>query len=555
MATQAGVVAQDDVTNVDGIVGPVGRKSAAWRDLGHAAKLEHLIAIRDNMERLGDAWAAESDRLRGIARDSGQPHMENTGWLVGAAVLGTTVNGLIHSFTSLAEHGHVAPPPGKRTRPDGQRVATVYPNSLLDKVYAPGFRGEVWLEPGAPERQGTSYMESDGGVCAILGAGNYEAPVDVLSKMFVENKAVVYKPNPVNDGNGAHVEQILKPLVDAGYLAVANGGADVGKALVAHKGTDEVLMTGSSATFDKIVWGSAENKNSGHKQMTKPFDAELGGAAPVIVVPGQWTDKEIDHQASQLVANKLLNGAHVCASPQVIVIDKSWPQRDKFVARVRHHLQHAPENPSYYPGAAAVQQEFKAAHDNVEELGPRSDHSLQRLFIPNAPRDAMVVKREAFCPVLAEVALDGGDATAFMNNAVRFCNEELFGSLSSSILVDPRAAKSMGSRLDDAVADLRYGAIGVNVWGASVLFFAQLPWGAHPGHTADDIQSGIGKLNNTFMLDRPQKAVLWTPFVSPVHLQTARPRDRKVAERMGRYATRPSFGRLAKLLSGAMLGL
>lgn len=33
-----------------------------------------------------------------------------------------------------------------------------------------------------------------------------------------------------------------------------------------------------------------------------------------------------------------------------------------------------------------------------------------------------------------------------------------------------------------------------------------------PGHTVDDIQSGIGTVHNTLLFDRPQKTVVQAPF-------------------------------------------
>src|SRR5260221_3224460 len=50
-----------------------------------------------------------------------------------------------------------------------------------------------------------------------------------------------------------------------------------------------------------------------------------------------------------------------------------------------------------------------------------------------------------------------------------------------------------------AVEDLRYGAIGLNVWNAVAFLLAQATWGAYPGHTLDDIQSGIGVVRNSFL--------------------------------------------------------
>ena len=52
--------------------------------------------------------------------------------------------------------------------------------------------------------------------------------------------------------------------------------------------------------------------------------------------------------------------------------------------------------------------------------------------------------------------------------------------------------------------------IGINAW--TGMAFALTTWGAFPGNTAQDIGSGTGMVHNTFMLPRPQKAVVEIPF-------------------------------------------
>ena len=39
-------------------------------------------------------------------------------------------------------------------------------------------------------------------------------------------------------------------------------------------------------------------------------------------------------------------------------------------------------------------------------------------------------------------------------------------------------------------------------------------WGAYPGHSDSDIQSGRGTVANTFMLRDPEKSVMRSPFRS-----------------------------------------
>ena len=41
-----------------------------------------------------------------------------------------------------------------------------------------------------------------------------------------------------------------------------------------------------------------------------------------------------------------------------------------------------------------------------------------------------------------------------------------------------------------AIADLRYGTIAVNAWTGDGHLTATAPWGAYPGRTFNDVQSG-----------------------------------------------------------------
>jgi acyl-CoA reductase-like NAD-dependent aldehyde dehydrogenase len=383
--------------------------------------------------------------------------------------------------------------------------------------------------------------------------------------MFIENKVVVYKPNPVNEINQKIVERIFAPLIQHGYLAVVSGGSDVGQVVLAHPAVDEILLTGGIQTYNQIMWGAdhetrQRNRAAGVRQFPKRFDAELGGVSPVIVVPGQWTDPELDHHAAQVVAGKMANGGHICASPQVLVLDNAWPQRKQFLDRIRHHLFNAPPECSYYPGAQRSQQRFREAYPQTEEVGPpkpQIEGQLKSLFIPNATLDSIAAREEAFCLMLAEIPLEGtaADPAAFLAKAVDCCNRHLYGTLSCTLLADPRTQRDLDSRLDDAVAELRYGTIGVNTCGLMVTFFPPLTWGAHPGHTPEDIQSGVGMINNTLMFEGIEKSVLWTPFVSQLHLKPGTTRDKTIGRHLGRYALRPSYARLVRLLSAVVLGI
>ncbi len=106
--------------------------------------------------------------------------------------------------------------------------------------------------------------------------------------------------------------------------------------------------------------------------------------------------------------------------------------------------------------------------------------------------------------------LPGKTVEQFLHNAVEFANDVLPGNLGAVITIDPKARKQNAQAFDDAMAHLRYGAIGINTW--TGMAFTLTTWGAFPGNTAQDIGSGTGMVHNTFMLPKPQKAVVEIPF-------------------------------------------
>ena len=83
-----------------------------------------------------------------------------------------------------------------------------------------------------------------------------------------------------------------------------------------------------------------------------------------------------------------------------------------------------------------------------------------------------------------------------------FANERLWGTLGASIIVHPKSLEDPAGQAGGrpAIADLRYGTVAVNHWSAMNFLIGASPWGAYPGHTIDDVQSGIGWVHNALMI-------------------------------------------------------
>jgi hypothetical protein len=103
-------------------------------------------------------------------------------------------------------------------------------------------------------------------------------------------------------------------------------------------------------------------------------------------------------------------------------------------------------------------------------------------------------------------------ARQFLRRAVEFCNDRLYGTLSVNIIIHPATRARLGADFDRAIAGLRYGGIGINAWAGAAFLLPRAAWGAYPGHTYTDVQSGIGVVHNALMFDKPLKTVVSAPF-------------------------------------------
>ncbi len=458
---------------------------------------------------------------------------------------------------------------------DGQMVAQVFPQSIYDRLFFSGITAQVWMEPGVtaaelPQTQAVAYREKvlAGKICLVLGAGNVSSigPMDILYKLFVENQVVLLKMNPVNAYLGPLIEESFRALIDPGFLRVVYGGAAEGSYLCNHPGINEIHITGSDKTFDAIVFGSgaegAQRKAESRPLLTKRITGELGNVSPVIVVPGPWSESDIAYQ-SQHIASMLTNNAGFnCNATRVIIQQKNWAQRDQLLKGLRDVLSKVPLRNAYYPGAGQRQQTFIDAHPDAQQFGTAAGEQLPWTLIAGidaAQTNDVCFTTEAFCGLFAETALEAESVVAYIDRAVEFANEHIWGTLNATILVHPRslADPAIAAAVERAVANLRYGTIGINYWAGIGYALGVTTWGAFPGHALNDIQSGTGVVHNTLMFSRPQKSVLRAPFRStptPPWFVTQGKVARKIFPKLVDLEASPSLTKVPSILWTALRG-
>lgn len=531
-----------------------------WPLVGIPQRLAYLQQCLSGVQAVASDWANAVCHAKGIDPATS---LAGEAWMAGPVATLRQLRQLQHA---LAAQGQPVPPQ-LITRPDGQSVAQVFPDSWLERLLWLGYRGEVWLEPDRPVSQGQIYRQpvTAGQVALVLGAGNISSipPLDVLYKLFVENQVVLLKMNPVNAYVGPVLEQAFHSLCEAGFLAVVYGGAELGAYLCQHPQIDTVHITGSHQTHDRIVWGATpadqtHRKATEQPQLTKPITSELGCVTPVLVVPGDWSRSEIRFQARHVAGMVAHNASFNCNAAKVLVMAQGWPQRQAFLDQLRQELRQTPVRQAYYPGAQQRYQAFLDHYPQAEVLTEATDSAIPWTLIPNVPPDQgeYALRTEAFCGLLAEVSLPTTDARTFLDQAVTFANEAIWGSLSCVMLIDPRTQKSLSVELDRAIADLRYGGIGINIWSGMIYYLGSTTWGAFPGQPLTDIGSGRGVVHNTYLFDHPQKSVVWAPFrIWPTPGWFATHRNlRQLAQALVKFEAQPGLGNLVRVMRAAIQG-
>ncbi|WP_375425759.1 aldehyde dehydrogenase family protein [uncultured Friedmanniella sp.] len=506
--------------DLDRAVGELHERARRFARLGPAAKAGLVRSCIPRVVEVAPAWSARGLKAKGLPATSAEE------WLAGPLPTVRHLRLLAASLDAIASSGRPPLGTGTRSRADGRLEVDLFPVTGLDRALYRGTSAYALLQEGldadaARARQAPFYAEADpeGGVCLVLGAGNASSipAMDVLTKLFNEGQVCLLKINPVNEWVGPFVERALAPLVEAGFLRVVYGGAEVGRHLVGHPGIDAVHLTGSAQTHDALVWGPPgpeqdRRRAANDPVLAVPITSELGNVTPVAVVPHRYRPADLAFQARYLATMVANNASFNCISAKMLVTASGWPQREEFLDLVSGYLAGVPTRRAYYPGAAERYATLTEGRE-VRPLGAPAAGELPwgviRGLDATATDDPLFVT-EPFCSLLSETSVAGPDPVDFLAAATTFANDTLWGTLSAAIIVPPELERdpTVAQALDRSVTDLRYGNVAINHWPALNYALVSLPWGGHPSSTLQDVQSGLGWVHNSGMLGGLDKAVL-----------------------------------------------
>jgi len=509
--------------DLDQALARLAMNKARWVKIPVPERIALLAQIKECLMPVARAWAETAARKKGIPEGSPLVGEE---WISGPYTVMGYCNQMMATLSQVQGKHHLDHTPVRQLS-NGQVVARVLPHSVWDHLLLSGVKVDVWMAPGVtPDnlRANTASTydpvdphHKEGQLALVLGAGNIAAiaPLDVFHKLFVENQVVMLKMNPVNDYLIEFLEPALKPLMDLGVLSIVRGAADCGQYLCNHPLVDEIHITGSGASHDAIVWGSGEegraNKAANTPKNPRAISSELGAVCPTIVVPGPWTAADIRFQAEQVATQKLHNSGFNCVACQVLILPKDWSQKRAFVGALEGVMSGAQARGLYYPGAKDRLNGFSEHNPQAKTVSGKGGAAA--LLAPLDDHNTYAKTTEVFAPALSVTELSGTDPEAFLKAAIAYANTQLYGTLGANIVIHPKTIALIGrARFEALLIDLHYGTIAINAWTGLGFLTPQATWGAFPGHTLADVQSGIGVVHNTCLFDKPERTVVEAPF-------------------------------------------
>jgi aldehyde dehydrogenase (NAD(P)+) len=558
-----------DKSQLDSEIERLRREAVTFANL----PLDEKIALAGSMQcgylKISERSVAIACRAKGI--EPGTP-LEGEEWATGPWAVVRHLRLVREQLLEIKKHGNTKVGEIGKTI-DGNLSVRVFPANGIDNLLFKDTTIDVhMLKDISMEKLSQSrasfykHPQHDGRVVLVLGAGNLAMiPVmDVITKMFNEGKVCVLKMNPVNAYLGPLIEEAFAAAIERGFFSVAYGGVEEGKYLAEHKSIDEIHITGSDRTYDTIVWGPAGVERqrrvaANSPLITKRITSELGNVSPIIIPPAPYTDKQLRFMAEDIAGYFTMNASFLCCAAKILVVPKGWEKRTFFTNALAEILQGVPPRVPYYPGTIERFASFTSGRAHVRSIGEASQGKLPWTLVTDLDSDKAddpLFNCESFCPVLGETAVGSSDPCNFLDMAVKFVNERLWGSLSATLVVHPTLAKDRktSEAVERAIEQLRYGTVCVNAFPGMSFAFGSPPWGAYPASTQLDIQSGQGWVHNTTMLEGIEKVVARFPFErfpKPAYF----PSHRTVHTMMRRLTALEEMGSWAKAPGVVLAGM
>lgn len=385
------------------------------------------------------------------------------------------------------------------------------PQRVRPSLSWPGASAEVRREPR--------------GVCLVISPWNFpfQLALGPLVSALAAGNRVILKPSELTPHTSRFLTEFLAALYDEDEVAVVEGDAGVGAALL-NLPFDHIFYTGSTAV-GKIVMEAASRHLSS-------VTLELGGKCPVIL----GEDADLAEAAGKIAWGKFMNAGQTCVAPDYALVPSG--RLPEFVALLRTRLrklygapESLPRNPDYcrivdprhVTRLRRLLDEAVADGATIAEGGVfATENFLSPTLVTGVAPGSPLLREEIFGPVLPIVGYEREEEAVALVNS----------------LPPPLALFLFGRRRSWAERLLRVIPAGDAVVNDVVVHFAnpRLPFG---GRRA----SGLGKSHGEagFRAFSHERTVMRQPRFTVMSL-LAPPYTRAVVRRI-RWVTRFFAGR------------
>ena len=334
----------------------------------------------------------------------------------------------------------------------------------LDPIAFPGKRGAIEKLPR--------------GVVLVISPWNMplNLPLRPAIPALLAGNAVVLKPSEHTARCGALLGKIFGEALPPGVFQVAQGGGDLGAALV-EGGVDLVSFTGSPRTGRAVAEAAA-------RQLT-PALLELGGKDAAIVL----ADADLARAARGLAWGAVATAGQNCAGIERCYVMKQVAPA--LVEKLKAHVSKLrTSGPELDVGPLTTEAQAKLVAAQLAEAkargvpfalgGEASGRRIAPTILVDPPEDLALCREETFGPVLPIFTV------ADEEEAVRRANASPYGLTASVWSKDTYRAETLGRRLQAGVVTVNNHGFTGGVAGS--------PWGGVRG-------SGYGVTNAARTLD------------------------------------------------------
>ena len=497
--------------DIDRFISTLRTKSKEFNSISNVQLASMLEETISNIKEVSYFWATICSDNKGTTKTPA----EGEEWLGGpfASVLATQyyIKSLINDDD--LDEGNFS---------NSENSYKVFPNNFIERITFPFINAKVYFNKSMSFEDINKFRgfskryDIEPSITLVLGAGNFSSIpyLDVLYHLITRRSVILLKLNPVNEYLKPVFEKVFKNFIERGYIIVTNGNINESKYMTTHPGINHIHLTGSDKTYEDIVYGRELTGNERSiktvpKVNSKPITSELGNVTPIIIHPGKWSTSDIKYQARKIVTGKLNNNGFNCIAAQVVVLPDGWGHTDTLIKYVKYYMNKAKDRKAYYPDSIErlTKLEKDKSYERVNSLSCTTPHLTREIKAYNKYE-----LDEVWSSTIYFRKIGYTNAEDYVNKAIDYCNNELWGNLGVSVIIKDHNNKFNKHITNSYIENLKYGTIAINEWAAIGYIIPQLPWGGFPGNKDNDIQSGQSFVHNSMLFESPLKGIVETKF-------------------------------------------